>query len=166
MDGTVDIHPPSESTQGIVLDLNINFSKFTAAALSWGDADGNGSGSGAGYVGWRNIVVTGLTLAGRVSIDVATVNCTGIPPSAESIYYAYQTPRMSPSFVHIGIGTGNSNDNLADPRTLVIGMASLSADVVLDSSKSLNSTNAGVLGSIYIAGMAIRANGRIDIGAH
>jgi hypothetical protein len=68
--------------------------------------------------------------------------------------------------VHIGIGTGNSHDDLADPRTLVIGMASLSADVVLDSSKSLNSINAGVLGSIYIAGMAIRANGRIDIGAH
>ena len=166
MNGTVDIHPPTESTQGIVLDLSVNFSKFTMRTLSWGDADGLGSGSGAGFRGWRNLTITGLTLAGRVSIDVATVNCTEIPPSADSMYYAYDIPRMSPSFVHIGIGTGNSNDNLADPRTLVIGMASLSADVVLDSSKSLNSTNAGVLGSIYIAGMAIRANGRIDIGAH
>ena len=166
MDGTVDIHPPSVSTQGIVLDLNLNFSKFTVGTLSWGDSDGIGGTSTAGYVGWRNLVITGLTLAGRISIDVATVDCTGSPLSADSMYYAYDIPRMSPSFVHIGIGTGNANDNLADPRTLVIGMASLSADVVLDSSKSLNSINAGVLGSIYIAGVAVRANGWINIGAH
>jgi hypothetical protein len=164
MDGTVDIHPPTETTQGIVLDLNLNFSKFNAKALSWGDADG--SGSGAGFRGWKNITVTGMTLAGRVSIDVATVSCTGIPPSADSIYYAYDIPRMSPSFVHIGIGTGNANDNLADPRTLVIGMASLSADVVLDSSKSLNSTNVGVLRSVYWSGFTVRVNGWVDVGAH
>ena len=137
------------------------------SALSWGDADGVGGMTTAGYVGLSNLAIVGLMVKGRVSIDVATVDCTGIPLSADGmIYSAYETPRMSPSFVRLGVGTGNANDNLADPRTLVISMASLSADVVLDSSKSLNSINAGVLGSIYIADMDVKINGWVHIGAH
>ena len=42
MSGSVDIHTPSASTQGIVLELNANFPTISMNALSWGDDDGIG----------------------------------------------------------------------------------------------------------------------------
>jgi hypothetical protein len=167
INGNVDIHTPTASTQGIVLDLNVNFSKLTVKALSWGDKDGLGGMNTAGYRGWRNLAINGLTLAGRVSIEVATVDSKVIPLSADAQMFAtYAANTLSPTFVHIGIGTGNSNDDLADPRTLVIGIGTLTRDIVLDSSKSLDSPNAGVLRSVYWSGFSVRANGWVNIGAH
>ena len=83
MSGSVDIHTPSASTQGIVLELDANFPTLTMNALSWGDKDGLGIGTpdpvtgitpAAGYVGLRDLAIDDLKVAGRVSIDVATVD--------------------------------------------------------------------------------------------
>ena len=168
INGNVDIHTLSPSSQGIVLDLNVNFSTFAWQSLSWGDADGvSGDKATAGFRGWRNFSINGLNLAGRVSLDVATVDSTVIPLSADAqMYSVYGTKNMSPTFVHFGIGTGNANDTLTDTRTLSVGIGSLTADVVLDSSRSLNSPHAGVLRTLYIGGMTAKINGWIDIGAH
>jgi len=158
IDGTVDIHAPSPSTQGIVfdLDLRVALHPFT---LSWGNTDGFGTYGGAtttaGYVGLRNLAISGLTVSGRVGIDVATAS--------------YETHNMRPTFVHIGLGTGNSDPNPANmnsPDTLAIRFDSLTTDVVLDRTKTLNSDSSGTLGSIYISGVSYRVNGWVDIGAH
>jgi hypothetical protein len=167
INGSVDIHTPSQYTQGIVFDLNLSPSNITAAALSWGDADGVGGMTTAGFRGWRNMGIVGLKVAGKVEVDVATVDATVTPGSAEERMSAsYKIPQMSPSFVHIGIGTGNANDDPALPGALAISMTSLSWDVVLDSSRSLDSPNASVLRSFYISGMEARLNGWVHIGAH
>jgi hypothetical protein len=155
INGSVDIHPPSVSTQGIVFGLNITPSDLYIAALSWGNADGFGgttTASTAGYVGLRNLAIVGLTIAGNVSINAATAT--------------NNTYNMSPTFVHIGLGTGNSNNDPALPGALAIGMKSLAADVVLDKTKTLNSDSSGTLGSIYISEVSYRVNGWVDIGAH
>ena len=65
INGNVDIHTPSPSTQGIVLDLNLT-SNLHIDALSWGDADGIGGNTTAGYRGWRNVNIKGLSLAGSI----------------------------------------------------------------------------------------------------
>ena len=73
---------------------------------------------------------------------------------------------MSPSFVCIGIGTANPNDNPALPGALEIDVTSMLGNVVLDSSKSLNSPNATVLRSFYMSDFTARVNGWVHIGAH
>jgi hypothetical protein len=166
INGSVNIHPPSVSTQGIVFDVDVNFSKFTLNVLSWGDADGVGGNTTAGYVGLSNLTIVGLKVKGPVSIEVATVDPTVSPTTTnEMLYNIYETHNMSPTFVHIGLGTGNANDNPSTTASLAIGMTSLSADVVLDRTKTLTNRS-GVLGSIYLAGVSARVNGWVHIGAH
>jgi hypothetical protein len=166
VNGNVDIHPPSACTQGVVLDLNIS-ADVNLKAISWGDADGMGGSTTAGYRGWRNMAINGLTLNGPVSINVATVDANVSPTSSAALIYStYATHQMSPSFVHLGLGTGDANNDPAGAGALVVGINSLSADVVLDSSKSLDSTHAGVLRTLYLSGMTARINGWVDIGAH
>ena len=96
VNGTVDIHTPAPSTQGVVLDMNVNFPKVSLSALSWGNSDGFGNGSSAGYRGWRDVEIGNLKVAGPLSIGVATSN-------------NYVSSLMSPSFVRIMLGTGDSS---------------------------------------------------------
>ena len=178
INGTVDIHPPSLHTQGIVVDLNITSKNLHMDALSWGDSDGAGGMTKAGYRGWRNVNINGLSLAGKISIEVATIDASVTPVSVnasadERLFASYGNPlNISPSYVHIGIGTGNPNDDPALLGTLVIGVNTMSWDVVLDSSRSLDSTksldsiNTNVLRSFYLEGMTTRINGWVHIGAH
>ncbi|MGA2782416.1 MAG: hypothetical protein ABSF13_10945 [Smithella sp.] len=113
-----------------------------------------------------NLTIVGLKVKGPVSIEVATVDPTVSPTTTnEMLYNIYETHNMSPTFVHIGLGTGNANDNPSTTASLAIGMTSLSADVVLDRTKTLTNRS-GVLGSIYLAGVSARVNGWVHIGAH
>jgi hypothetical protein len=167
INGSVNIHPPSVSTQGIVFDINVNFPKFSLTTLSWGDADGIGGATTAGYRGWRNVGIVGLTVAGKVSIEVATVDPSVIPTTTtEMLYDLYDGHQMSPSFVHIGIGTGNANNDPANAGALAIGINSMSWDVVAGNTRSFDSSNVGVLRSFYLSDMTARINGWVHIGAH
>jgi hypothetical protein len=167
INGSVDIHTPSSSTQGIVFDLNLSPTNVRAAAFSWGDNDGFSGGSVAGFRGWRNMEINGLTVKGPVEIEVATINSSVPPVSLNELMFAsYKIPKMSPSFVHLGLGTGNATDDPALPGALAIGINSLSWDVVLDTSRSLDSANKGVLRSFYMSDFTARVNGWVHVGAH
>jgi len=178
MDGTVKIHTPTPSTQGIVLDLDVKFQQFFLGTLSWGDTDGIGLGTPdpvtginptAGYVGLRDLTFDGLKIFGRVTIDVATVDSSAPINSVEALMYSYydEAHHMSPSFVHIGLGTGNADilPSAANGQ-LLIAMDSLSTDVVLDNVKTLASTSSSTLGSFYIKDLSITVNGWVNIAAH
>jgi len=184
MDGTVKIHTPTASTQGIVLDLDVKFQQFFLGTLSWGDTDGIGLGAPdpvtginptAGYVGLRDLTIDGLKIFGRVTIDVATVDSSAPINSVEALMYSYydEAHHMSPSFVHIGLGTGNP-DILPSPENgmLYVGLDSLSTSVVLGSTKTLRSKDEeekkrkGTLGMFYTSGVEVRVNGWVDIGSH
>ena len=178
MSGSVDIHTPSASTQGIVLELDASFPTLTMNALSWGDKDGLGIGTpdpvtgitpAAGYVGLRDLAIDNLKVAGRVSIDVATVDPT-VPVNLSDMVIFYATAarsQMSPTFVHIGLGTGDANISpSAANGQLFIGIAKLRTDVVLDKDKTLASNSRGILGSFYMQDLSVGINGWVDIGSH
>ena len=167
INGSVNIHTPSPSTQGIVFDMDLHPINVHIDALSWGDADGAGGMTTAGFRGWRNMSILGVMVVGKVSVDVATVDATVVPGSSDEWMFAtYDTHQMSPSYVHIGLGTGNANNDPGGAGALVIGINSMDWDAVISSSKSLDSSNTGVLRSFHMSDMMIRANGWVHIGAH
>jgi len=184
MDGTVKIHTPTASTQGIVLDLDTKFRQFYLGTLSWGDADGIGLGTPdpvtginptAGYVGLRDLTIDGLKIYGRVTIDVATVDSAVPVTSREKLIYSFynEAHHMSPSFVHIGLGTGDADIAPSlENGMLYVSLDSLSTSVVLGSAKTLRSNDEdvkkrkGTLGMFYTSGLEVRVNGWVDIGSH
>ena len=172
INGDVEIMAPEHGSGVIILlgglnglnGLSIAVSPFT---VSWGEAAG--FDSAAGYVGLTNFTITGLTLAGQVTIDVATVDLSvpaqlAATTQAEVMYAGYATHNVSNSFVHIGLGDGTGN--LAGGNNLVVGIASLSANVVLDQTAALNSAAKGTLGMISATGIQATMNGWVDIAAH
>jgi len=172
INGDVAIMAPEHGSGVIILlgglgglnGLSIAVSPFT---VSWGEAAG--FDSAAGYVGLTNFTITGLTLAGQVTIDVATVDLSvpaqlAATTQAEVMYAGYATHNVSNSFVHIGLGDGTGN--LAGGNNLVVGIASLSANVVLDGTAALNSVSKGTLGMISATGIQATMNGWVDIAAH
>jgi hypothetical protein len=172
INGDVEIMAPEHGSGVIILlgglgglnGLSIAVSPFT---VSWGEAAG--FDSAAGYVGLTNFTITGLTLAGQVTIDVATVDLSvpaqlAATTQAEVMYAGYATHNVSNSFVHIGLGDGTGN--LAGGNNLVVGIASLSANVVLDGTAALNSVSKGTLGMISATGIQATMNGWVDIAAH
>ena len=166
MKGDVDIHTPSADTQGVVIEMDVQSSQFTLNTLSWGDADGIGPGSAAGYTGWRNVNIDGLKLDGKVSMDVATVDGNAAPtPTASYMYASSAEQNMSPSFVHIGIGTGNAD---AAPGAvnapLAVSIDTWRHEVVRGADKTLATGN--VLRTFYMKDLKLGINGWIDIGAH
>ena len=172
INGTVDIHPPSLSLQGIFFDMNLTSKNLHIDALSWGDPDGVGGITHAGYRGWRNMNIAGLNVNGSVNMEVTTIDPILTPvsfpaSSDERLFASYGNHlNISPSFVHIGIGTDNPRDDPALPGALDIKVDTMSWDVVLDSSRSLDSPNASVLRSFYMLGMDVRMNGWLHISAH
>jgi len=157
VNGSLDIHTPTPSTQGVVIDANVNLSTVTLNARSWGDADGVGDMTTAGYRGFRNVELKNLNFGGPLSINVATVN------NANTV----NIPMMSSTFVRIALGTGDSSifPSVANGQFL-IGIGSFSRDVVLDNTRTLNSSSAGTLRSFYMQNLSIGINGYVDIGAH
>jgi hypothetical protein len=153
------------NNSGVVLNINLLSTNIHIDALSWGDADGVGTATAAGYVGLKTLDITGLTVTGLVSIDVATVDINAPQTPIQLMYAGYATHNVSPTFVHIGLGTGNADDSLANAKTLAVGMTSLATNVVLGNDAAL-SVNPGKLGSIYVGNMALKVNGWVDIGAH
>lgn len=173
VNGNVDIMAASGS-QGVVLVMDVSVATTPITAISWGDLDGIGGATTAGFVGLKNLTIGALTVVGKVSIDVATVDMTTVTPNSTItlMYHAYDTHSMSPvsnSFVHIGLGTGNAENNPASAGALAIGIAGMSADVALDSAKGLSGaglSGSGLLGSFYIGSLNARINGWVDIAAH
>ena len=171
MDGDLDIHTPSASTQGIVLELDVNFPKINLDALSWGNDGGIGGmavaelagKTSAGFIGLSNLAIADLQVAGRVSIDVATIESPVAFTSSDLIKH-YQ---MGPTFVRIGLGTGNS-DILPSVGSgaLFVGLRTLKTDIILDKEAKLISVDRGRLGSVYIENMLIGINGAVYIWAH
>jgi len=184
LNGTIDIYSPNKgatvdntNTTGVVIALNLLPTDIHIDAISWGDGDGFGTTAAAGYVGLKTLDITGLTVAGKVSIDVATVDGSVLPTSLLTLMYAgYPTHHLgyytSPldyasTFVHIGLGTGNGNDDTSAAGSLAIHLATMATDVGLASAPNLaTATNFGTLGSIYVGNMTAKVNGWVDIAAH
>jgi hypothetical protein len=168
INGDVEIMAPEHGSGVMILlgglggSLSIDVSSFT---VSWGEAAG--LSDKAGFVGLTNFTITGLTLSGLVTIDVATVDAAVVSSTmtnAEVMYAGYATHNMSSSFVHIGLGDGTGK--LSNNNNLVVGIGSLSANVVLDQTAALNSAAKGTLGMISATGIQATMNGWVDIAAH
>jgi hypothetical protein len=163
INGNVAIMAPT-SGQGVIIDLNNLTIGVTQFTVSWGEAAGKDVT--AGYVGLTNFAITGLTLNGLVTIDVATVDATKLSTSmtnAEVMYAGYASHNLSNSFVHIGLGDGSGT---IGSNNLVVGISSLSANVVLDQTAALTSASKGTLGMISATGITATMNGWVDIAAH
>jgi hypothetical protein len=125
---------------GVSINVNVTMDQ-TINTVAWGDSDGLGSSSGttAGYVGIRNLNMTGMTISSQdtlgasfqpITIDVGTgnplsdvagVNLTGI------------------TFVHAGLGT------------LKIGMSGQTIGVALGSAIGTNGDGLNqILGQSYM----------------
>ncbi len=159
-----------QATEGVVINLNnLNVAISSGNTISWGD-NTTGGGFTAGYVGLTNLTISGLTLGGLVSIDVATITADPLGSIAllgkdYLMYSSYDSHNISNSVVHIGLGTGDANDSTTNANTLAIGITSLTANVVLGSNAAL-SLNPGTLGIIAVNGLSAKMNGWVDIGAH
>jgi len=143
----------------------------------------------AGYVGLANLNINNLRLTGPVSIQVATVSTdaatagqqlaaaslqglssaafkTALSNYYYSLYNSVSTP-MGSSFVHIGLGTGNSlSGSTLDGSTTALGfsMGSLIADVKVANNADL--TGGGTYGTMGINNLKVGMNGWVNIGTH
>lgn len=168
--GSVQLGARSDGTQGVTIDLgNLNIAISQGLVVSWGDdnlddIDGLGTGT-AGYVGLKNLNLTGLDLAGTVTIDVATIDTTVTTLTAttitEMMYAGYVENNLSPSVVHIGL------------TNVVVTVGGLSADVVFSNNAPLAGLTAAIptdkvstMGSLYVDNLIIGVNGWVDIAAH
>jgi len=169
-DNAVWIYPdPGENGVNIDFDMQLG---MTAEALSFGDKDGlaadpaHGFGylDDAGYVGLASLVASGITLDGKVRIDVATVdtaaataiNFSGtVPIDYLGVIYRYKIitqPEVGASFVAITLDS------------FQMGIADLTADVVLGPVGNLATGTA--LGSLYVNDVALNMSGFVHIFAH
>jgi hypothetical protein len=171
VNGNIDIHTPSASTQGVVINLNnVTVASLTIDKLAWGDIDGIGGSSTAGWVGLKDLTIANLVINGAVSIDVATIRATALD---NYMLYSAIVPILSQSFVHIGLGSGVAGDATTPTaaivggaftaNTLGISLASMAADVSLGGTHDLG---VSTLGKLYVGGLKVGMNGWVDIGAH
>lgn len=157
----VDIYNAKPGAQvAVFFTFNMLVDRFDMDYMSWGDMDGApdnvGSGgipwytgSTAGYIGLDNLVVDGpIRVAGTVIIDIGSSN-TGV--------YAAKNGGARTTVVHIIF-----------QRPFTISAGTITADVKLDGQPSLSSANAGLMGSIYMAGvsMTVQQGSWVDIWAH
>jgi len=175
--GDLQIGARADGTQGVTInlaDLSVDIS--TGLTVSWGDLDGIGAGTTAGYVGLSNLNIVGLSLSGNVTIDVATVDDTVVIANIyDKMYHGYVEHNVSPTFVHIGLGTGNADDD--DTTTVLnslnIAIESLSASVSFANNAALAPVAAlspnlvsRTIGTLYLGGINVGMNGWLDIAAH
>lgn len=170
----------ARTTQGVDINLgDLTVTLNGPLTVSWGDKDGLDGvvGTNNGYVGLTGLTITNLALAGKVSIDVASItafNPGPLPANKEELMYgAYATHNLSPSFVHIGlgdslnVGTATLNaDGSVNGSAMRIGMGSLTANVVMGGAQTLTGATAKTLGSLYVGNLAVGMNGWVDIAAH
>lgn len=145
---SLDIYAGSSGC-GINIAENLIIKDMKIETLSWGDTDGISgvTGSTGGYVGLANLQLTTannpITLTGTMSINI------GSNPA-----YA-----NSGTVMRVGFAETDFVTNVNGPIT---------GDVMLDSSKSLDSANAKSLGDIYISSCktTFKKDGFVDIWAH
>ena len=125
--------------------------------------------------------LTGTAGALAVAFATAGGSATTLPTTGTAAYTAYQaalsayyyslytTVGMSSSFVHFGLGTGNSlsagSTLAANSGAFQFGMGSMTADVKVASNADLT-TGGGTYGSIGISNLKVGVNGWVNIGAH
>ncbi|MDD3083308.1 MAG: hypothetical protein PHW17_13920 [Desulfobacterales bacterium] len=145
------------TTQGVTIDLSGLTVAIGSFDVSWGDLDGYAGAANAGYVGLKDLTISGLVLGGSVTIDVATVGTNVTTYTAASVtdmmYAGYVENNLSPTFVHIGL------------NSVGVTIGTLSAGVAFDSAKDLTTAN-NLMGSLYVDNMVVGINGWVDIGAH
>lgn len=175
VNGKLNIGARADSTQGVTLNLdNITVDISQGLTISWGDLDGVGGANGAGYVGLVGLNIADLTLQGTVTIDVATIR-TGDTSAATSIedmmYLGYRENNLSPTIVHIGLGTGNADDDTLDEvnslflgNALGISLSSLNGAIAFGTTNTL--VGANTIGNFYVGGIMVGVNGWVDIAAH
>lgn len=178
--GDLQIGARPDGTQGVTINLaQLSVDISTGLTVSWGDLDGIATaGYTAGYVGLKNLSLVGLALSGQVTIDVATVaDVADYDADITSMMYGnsgtgatfdgYVGHNMSPTFVHIGLGTGDANDAIGTDA-LGIAIESMTASVAFANNAALAAvgSNPGIIGSLYLSGINIGINGWIDIAAH
>lgn len=118
--------------QGVNIFMDVEVDALTFDTMAWGDRDGLGAGTTAGWVGLADLAITDMTMDGTIGIDVATNDATGL------------------TYVAIGF------DGMA------VGMGSMSADVSLGATDSLDANQ--VLGSFYNGNMAVTiGSGAVNI---
>jgi len=166
-------------------------------------ANGATVGSTQGYVGLSNLNIGGLSFTGPVSIQVGTVDTsspatkgallttalathTGADTALSAFYYSLYNSigtKMGSSFVHIGLGTGNSTSpgsTLANGTgAFVFAMNAMTSDVSVGNNADLLSSGthtegattgiantAGTYGSIGISNLKVGMNGWVNFGTH
>jgi len=175
VNGDLQIGARADGTQGVTIDLNqLSVDISQGLTVSWGDLDGIGGTSAAGYVGLIGLNIADLELQGKVTIDVATIRDFD-PDTATTIqdmmYLGYRENNLSPTIVHIGLGSG---DATADTYNEVLGVflgdalgvsiSSLSGGVAFAPVNNLIGAN--TIGNIYLGGVKVGINGWVDIAAH
>jgi len=182
VNGEVAIGARADGTQGVTLDLSdVTVDISQGLTVSWGDLDGVGGTSAAGYVGLVGLNINTLSLTGKVAIDVATIDAAD-PDTGTTIqdmmYLGYRENNLSPTIIHIGLGSGNADDptmvynELTEAWTFVgdaigVNLNVLSGAVAFGNAPNLiGGTVANTLGNLYMGGVKVGINGWVDIAAH
>ena len=187
----------ANANPGVVFDLNVIIDSLTASSVSWGNsaagavvgtsgAYGASTTTSGGFVGMSNLKIGNMTLVGPVSIQVGTVPTytlaeattnlaaeygTATTAAALSNYYYAMYDKVSKpmgnSFVHIGIGTGNSltpGTTIGQAGAFNFGIGSMTADIKVSPNADL--TAGGTYGSFAMSNLQVGVNGWVNIGAH
>ena len=175
VNGALQIGARADGTQGVTIDLNqLTVDISQGLTVSWGDLDGIGGTSAAGYVGLIGLNIADLQLQGKVTIDVATIRDFD-PDTATTIqdmmYLGYRENNLSPTIVHIGLGSGDATADTYDEvlgvflgDALGVSISSLSGGVAFAPVNNLIGAN--TIGNIYLGGVKVGINGWVDIAAH
>jgi len=104
---------------------------------------------------------------------VATVDSSVPVTSKKKLLYSFYNKEhgMSPTFVHIGLGTGDGDSIISGPPSLangqlVVKFSSMDFELAVDNIDTLREYNKGVLGNFYIKDLSIGINGWVDMSAH
>ncbi len=108
----VDIYSLSQKAvnaagSGVVFDLDVKIDKLNAASMSWGNKAGTVTGpSGsaasaaatttAGYVGYKNLAITDMTMVGPISIQVGTVNTSALGVATAATAFTTNMATIAP----------------------------------------------------------------------
>ena len=176
--GQLKLGARADGTQGVDIDLAQMTVGIQPLDVSWGDLDGITGAKRAGYVGLKALTINGLALQGKVAIDVATVSTLAADPAnlTQMMYKGYVENNVSPTFVHIGLGSGDASTDGFDAGAITTGslgvsITNLTANVVFANNAAMTA-NAGAglaantLGSVYVDTLKVGMNGWVDIAAH
>jgi len=151
----IDIYNGRSSGEtGLTMSWYSIVDRIDLSSVAWGDSDGLGSytnefmtTTSAGWVGLSNIIIGTTSVIGTFAIDIAT--------TTDGIYS--QLASGDVTVVHISF-----------PTDFNLHTSTITAEVKLDSTPTLDSSNAGTLGNIYVSGfdLNILENSWVDLYAH